>query len=127
MMLLTDDTTTIHTHKRHGNTMSIQESQGGRIVALLSSQFQPPYKKGCGTLCIHQHTLSMLLQQVGVEYTEKNVSVSVVLVGGDDHGAQRGDTFCTPPPPSLTPPSFTPQMYLSNNPTTLALIPAYSL
>ena len=87
MMLLTDDTITIPP-KRHDSTI-IQGSQGGRIVTLFSSHFQTPYV-GCGTLCIHQHTLSMLLQQVGVEYADKNVSVSVVLVDGDDHGSHRG-------------------------------------
>ena len=92
-MLLTDDTTSLP-HKRNDNTLSHQDKssqiKGGRIVTLLSSQFQPP-SPGCGTLCIHQHTLSMLLQQVGVEYAEKHVSVSVVLVDGSEQGTQRGD------------------------------------
>ena len=93
MMLLTDDTTTILPRKRRNNPLIEQTNQGGRIVTLLSSQFQPPYTKGCGTLCIHQHTLSMLLQQMGIEYGEKNVSVSVVLVdGAGDQGLQRGTT-----------------------------------
>lgn len=90
MMLLTDDTTTILPRKRRDNPLLKQG--GGRIVTLLSSQFQPPYTKGCGTLCIHQHTLSMLLQQMGVEYVEKNISVSVVLIEGGDQGLQRGTT-----------------------------------
>ena len=92
MMLLTDDTIATPP-KRHDSTM-IQGGQGGRIVTLFSSHFQTPYV-GCGTLCVHQHTLSILLQQVGVEYAEKHVSVSVVLVDGDHQGVHRGNISAT--------------------------------
>ena len=90
-MLLTDETTTTLPRKRHENLLPNQANLGGRIVTLLSSHFQPPYKKGCGTLCIHQHTLSMLLQQMKIEYAEKHVSVSMVLVERNVQGVQRGD------------------------------------